>query len=158
MTCKVEKLGNTLFCILGRGWIKRCMGNVGIAQNDHPAQSCHFDGKCMKIKTPYVGVLLTDLLDPVQSLTVDIGSQNILMTLKDNGNDWSLIINLLWIYPFSVPSIFSIRLTGIAGPIECRTRWVPTSIVVKSHWTSALDWDLWEDTKQHTLTGLQNDF
>ena len=53
-----------------------------------------------------------------------------------------------------LPSIFSIRLTGIAGPIECRTRWVPTSIVVKSHWTSALDWDLWEDTKQHTLTGL----
>ena len=158
MTCKVEKLGNTLFCIWGRGWIKRCMGNVGIAQIDHPAQSCHFDGKCMKIKTPYVGVLLTDLLDPVQSLTVDIGSQNILMTLKDNGNDWSLIINLLWIYPSSVPSIFSIRLTGIAGPIECRTRWVPTSIVVKSHRTSALDWDLWEDTKQHTLTGLQNGF
>ena len=63
------------------------MGNVGIAQNDHPAHSCHFDGKRMKIKTPYVGVLLTDLLDPVQSLTVDIGSQNILMTLKDNGND-----------------------------------------------------------------------
>ena len=100
MTCKVGKMDNTFFCIWGRGWIKRCMGNVGIAQTGH-YQLCR-------------GV--ADLLDPVlQSLTVDIGSQNILMTLKDNGNDWSLIINLLWIYPSSVPSIFSIRLTGIAG-------------------------------------------
>ena len=49
----------------------RCMGNVGIAQTDH-YQLCR-------------GV--ADLLDPVQSLAVDIGSRNILMALKDNGND-----------------------------------------------------------------------
>ena len=59
----------------------RCMGNVGIAQTDH-YQLCRD---------------VADLLDPVQSLAVDIGSRNILMALKDNGNDWSLIINLLWI-------------------------------------------------------------